>query len=66
MASLPQYDESAEKIKGLFESFNELAEGGKDGRGSKTKALQARKLSMEITNELKDFRSLSIENDKQK
>ncbi len=63
---LQEYDEKCEKIQGLFEQFNEMASGGREGRGSKTRALKARKLSMEITNELKDFRSESIANDKAK
>ena len=64
--SLIEYDESVESLKEAFDAFAELAEGGKDGRGSKTKALQARKLSMQLGNQLKDFRSLSISNDKSK
>ncbi len=64
--SLVEYDESVEGLKEAFNKFTELAEGGKDGRGSKTKALQARKLSMELGNKLKDFRALSITNDKEK
>jgi len=64
--SLAAYDESIESLKESFNAFSELAEGGKDGRGSKTKALQARKLSMDLANKLKDFRALSIENDKVK
>ncbi len=64
--SLVEYDESVEDLNKGFEAFTELAEGGKDGRGSKTKALQARKLSMQLGNLLKDFRSLSIQNDKAK
>ncbi len=64
--SLIEYDESIESLKEAFDAFSELAEGGKDGRGSKTKALQARKLSMQLGNQLKDFRALSITNDKSK
>ncbi len=60
------YDASVEELQECFNSFIELANGGKEGRGSKTKALGARKMSMEITNKLKDFRSLSIDNDKAK
>ena len=63
---LQEYDERCEKVKDLFEQFNEMASGGREGRGSKTRALKARKLSMEITNELKNFRSDSIANDKDK
>lgn len=60
------YDESIEGLKVAFESFLELAAAGKEGRGSKTKALAARKMSMEIGTKLKDFRVLSITNDKDK
>jgi hypothetical protein len=64
--SLIEYDESVESLKESFNSFTEMADGGKDGRGSKTKALQARKLSMAISDQLKNFRALSISNDKAK
>jgi len=64
--SLIEYDESLEKLVESFTKFAELAELGKEGRGSKTKALQARKLSMEIGNKLKDFRAFSIQNDRDK
>jgi len=64
--SLPEYNESVETLREAFEEFVEMAEGGKEGRGSKTKALKARKLSMAIANQLKDFRSFSISNDKAK
>ncbi len=66
MSTIEGYSETVDNLAGLFESFKENAEGGKEGRGSKTKALQARKLSMEITSTLKDFRALSISNDKVK
>lgn len=66
MSSMVEYDESVEDLKACFESFLEFAEAGKEGRGSKTKALSARKMSMEIGNKLKDFRALSITNDKNK
>lgn len=64
--STVEYDESVEQLKKDFDSFLEFAEAGKEGRGSKSKALSARKMSMEISNKLKDFRALSIDNDKQK
>lgn len=64
--SLPEYDSQLEVIRETFEKFEEMANGGKEGRGSKTKALTARKLSMDLTNKLKDFRSISIKNDKLK
>lgn len=63
---LPEYDAIMEQVAKTMERFNEAAEGGKEGRGSKTRALEARKLSMQLTNELKDFRALSIANDKAK
>lgn len=66
MTIIEGYDESVSELNELFSKFAENAEGGKEGKGSKTKSLQARKLSMEITNKLKDFRALSIANDKAK
>ena len=63
---LQEYSEMVEKLGKSFEAFKIAADGGKEGRGSKTRALEARKLSMEITNDLKDFRALSIANDKAK
>jgi len=63
---LEEYGAMLESLKESFEAFEEAAAGGKEGRGSKTRALEARKLSMTITNQLKDFRSLSIANDKAK
>lgn len=64
--SLPEYDAIVEKLNTTMDEFKEFAEGGKDGRGSKSKALQARKLSMRLTSELKEFRAESIKNDKSK
>jgi hypothetical protein len=64
--STVEYDESVEQLKEAFNSFLEFAEAGKEGRGSKTKALSARKMSMDISTKLKDFRALSIANDKNK
>ena len=61
-----EYAAKTQEIKDLMEQFVEAAEGGQEGRGSKTKSLQARKLSMQITNELKDYRAVSIKNDKEK
>jgi len=63
---IPEYGSMLEALKESFEAFETAAEGGKEGRGSKTRALEARKLSMQITNQLKDFRALSIANDKAK
>lgn len=63
---LQEYQEQLEKIHSTMDAFKEAAEGGKEGRGSKTRALEARKLSMQLTNELKDFRVISINNDKNK
>ena len=60
------YAKAVAELTEDFTSFSEAAEKGKEGRGSRTKALEARKLSMNITNKLKDFRALSISNDKVK
>jgi hypothetical protein len=61
-----EYTKAVETLAEDFVQFFEAAKGGKSGRGSKTKALQARKLSMTITNNLKEFRALSVANDKAK
>jgi len=66
MAALPEYESLVETLKTTVDEFFDAAEGGKEGRGSKTKALAARKLSMKLTNDLKEFRALSISNDKAK
>lgn len=63
---LQEYQEQLDKVVSTIEAFKIAAEGGKEGRGSKIRALESRKLSMQITNELKDFRSISISNDKVK
>ena len=63
---LEQYNEFVSNLKESMDEFSAAAEAGATGRGSKTKALDARKLSMKISNDLKDFRSLSIKNDKEK
>jgi len=60
------YDEMINGLRETFEDFMDEAEKGKEGRGSKTSALKARKLSTKLANDLKDFRALSIQNDKAK
>lgn len=60
------YEELVTELQADFASFVESAAAGKEGRGSRKHALNARKLSMEITRKLKDFRTASIENDKAK
>jgi len=61
-----KYDGMLESLRETFEDFMEEAEKGKEGRGSKSSALKARKFSSKLGNDLKDFRALSIDNDKQK
>lgn len=61
-----KYDEMLKSLRETFEDFMEEAEKGKEGRGSKSSALKARKLSSKIGNDLKDFRAISIDNDKNK
>ncbi len=61
-----QYRTFIEKLKGDLESFTVLAEAGAAGHGSKTKALEARKASNQIAKDLKDFRKLSLDNDRAK
>lgn len=58
------YDEILGQIKDLTTAFITEAESGKEGRGSKTHALAARKLSLKVANAMKEFRSISIKNDK--
>lgn len=59
-----KYDGMVTGLREIFEDFMDEAEKGKEGRGSKTSALKARKLSTKLATDLKDFRSLSIQNDK--
>jgi len=61
-----KYDAMISGLRETFEDFMDEAEKGKEGRGSKTSALKARKLSTKLANDLKDFRALSISNDKAK
>lgn len=63
---LINYDAKCQEVKSKFEEFSEAAEKGREGHGSKTHALKARKLSTEIAMLLKDFRAISIANDKAK
>ena len=61
---MSEYQEKLNELYNLFEQFKAEADQGEDGRGSKGHALKARKLSTQIANELKDFRKVSITNDK--
>ena len=61
-----KYDAIITGLRETFEDFMDEGEKGKEGRGSKTSALKARKLSTKLATDLKDFRSLSISNDKAK
>ena len=63
---LEQYDAKCQQVKTKFDEFFETAGKGREGHGSKTYALKARKLSTEISMLLKDFRAISIANDKAK
>jgi len=56
-----KYNEYLENLKGKFNSFVMEAEAGK---ANKSSALRARKLSMQLRTELKDFRAVSTANDK--
>lgn len=55
------YDEYLESIKSKFNSFIMEAEAGKSNKSS---ALRARKLSMQLRTDLKDFRTVSTQNDR--
>jgi len=63
---LINYDAKCQEVKSKFEEFIDAAEKGREGHGSKTHALKARKASTEISMLLKDFRAISISNDKAK
>ncbi len=60
------YDELVGKIKEVMSAFITEAEMGKEGKGSKAHSLVARKLSLQATSSLKDFRKVSLDNDKTK
>ena len=61
---MSEYAEKLQEVLGLFEEFKTESEQGEEGRGSKGHALKARKLSSRIDKELKEFRRISIANDK--
>ena len=63
---LEKYEDSLKELRESFEDFMDEADKGKEGRGSKSSALNARKHSTKISNMLKEFRALSIANDKAK
>jgi len=63
---MSDYDSMVESLTETWNEFVANAQEGKEGRGSKTKALAARKASMKLSNDLKDFRSASIANDREK
>ncbi len=63
---LEEYDVKLGELKEAMGQFIDSATIGRAGRGSKIKSLDSRKLSMSISAQLKDFRSLSIRNDKEK
>ncbi len=60
------YNESVEGIEKAFVDFVSESKAGAEGRGSKTSALRARKLSNDIARQLKDFRKVSLDNDRAK
>ena len=60
------YNETVETLETTVTEFINEAKAGAEGRGSKTSAAKARKLSNQLTRDLKDFRKLSVENDKTK
>ena len=56
-----KYSNYLDEIKNTFNSFVMEAETGKSNKSS---ALRARKLSMQLRSDLKDFRAISTSNDK--
>lgn len=63
---MSEYRTKLEEIYTMIDEFKNEAEQGEDGRGSKGHSLKARKLSNQITKELKEFRRVSIDHDKQR
>jgi len=61
---LDEYKPVVESLETTWNEFKEAADAGAEGRGCKTSALKARKLSMKLTEELKEFRKTSISNDR--
>jgi len=61
---LDEYKPTVESLQETWNEFKEAADSGAEGRGCKTNALKARKLSMKLTEELKEFRKTSIANDR--
>ena len=57
------YQEFLTELKGTIANFISASE---DGADNKTSALAARKASMKLSNDLKDFRKISIDHDKSK
>lgn len=57
---MANYQEFLEKAQEKFKSFIVEATAGSKNQAA---ALRARKLSMELRNDFKDFRVLSVEND---
>jgi hypothetical protein len=55
------YQDHVKGIETKFQKFIIEAEAGHDNKAA---ALRARKLSMELRNDLKDFKSLSIKRDR--
>jgi len=58
------YEQKLNEMKNTWEDFINNAEAGKEGRGSKAASLRARKASMSLSTLMKEYRSVSIENDK--
>ena len=61
-----KYVATVEALKVDMTAFVDAATAGTEGRGSKAKALEARKISTKIAATLKDFRAVSVQNDKEK
>ncbi len=61
---IDNYKPTVESLQSTWDEFKEAADSACEGRGCKSKALKARKFSMKLTEDLKSFRKISIENDK--
>ena len=61
---MEEYTNAVNGLKAKMEQFMSIAAAAAEGKGSKTKGLEARKLSNEITKDLKNFRVISLNKDK--
>ncbi|MCK5019527.1 MAG: histone H1 [Candidatus Peribacteraceae bacterium] len=61
----PEYEKLVRELLEAMAEFEKEANAGAGGRGSKASGGRARKLSNQITRDLKTFRKLSVEKGKE-